>query len=206
MKNSTKIKLHIPERARNWRTDIALPSLALQHTWYEIKQKQEWSSMALVPVTDDVNTLNVAHGIGQMAVREPHDDIWVVNTSCSVGDPIIPNDDNAPNPSQQDNRFPYRYFDLNKLGIDQEKQIFTAQYMLDKLAERAENEVERMSFIFSVDSVINNTHPISLCRMVDVVILCIALGKTSLKSVQRTVEIIGKDRILGSIILRPSKS
>lgn len=201
MKSDTKIQVRTRGTPRKLHIDTALPPLALQHVWYEMKQQREWRSVALVPVTDDIKTLAVAHGLGLMAVREPHDVIWVVNASSGVYDPIRPADENAP--SQNNDAFPYKYVDLAELGINQEKQLVTAQYMLYKLAKEKH---AKMSFIFSVDAIVNKTHPIPLCRTVDAVILCIALGKSSSKNVRRTVEIIGRDRILGSIILRPGKN
>lgn len=200
MKTDTGIQIHESKTSRKLHIDSALPPLELQHVWYDIKQQRDWRSIVVLPVTDDIETLGVAHGLGLMAVREPHDLIWVVNASRRVHDPIHPADENAS--SQNNDAFPYRYVDLAELGINNEKQLLTAQYMLDKLTQEKH---AKMSFIFSVDAIVNNTHPIPLCRTVDAVILCIALGKTSTKNVRRTVEIIGKDRILGSIILRPGK-
>lgn len=194
------IKINQPGRqdgSKKLHLDAALPPLQIQHVWYEMKQKSEWHSIALVPVTDDISTLGVAHGIGLMAIREPHDAVWVVNASSGDVDHIRPAD---VNPSARTDRFPYKFVNLGELGITPEKQLFTAERMLEKFAEQ---QGANMRFIFAVDSIIERTYTIPLCRTVDTVILCLALGMTSFKAVTRTVEIIGRERIMGSIILAP---
>ena len=178
--------------------DAALPPLAMQHIWYEMARRREWTSLALVPTTDNISVLEFAHGIGLMAVREPHDLIWVVNASSKPNDQVTERDVNAP--GQEERGFPYKFVDLQSLGVTPEKQLITAEMMIDKYAE---NEDEQMRFIFAVNSVLDNTYPISLCRKVDAVILCISLGRTSFKDVRRTVEIIGEEQIMGSIVLKP---
>ena len=155
--------------------------------------------MALVPVAEGIQTLGVAHAVGLMAVREPHDLIWVVNASSNDGSLIQPTDVTA----REDDGFPYKYVNLAELAVTQEKRLFTAERMLDKVVDRTQSNAR---FIVSVDSIVSNTHPITLCRMVDVVILCVVLGKTTFRAVKRTVEIIGREKVLGSIILRPSSS
>ncbi len=180
--------------------DAALPSVELQHVWYEIKKRQGWASIALVPVDDEIQTLDIAHSLGLMAIRELHDVVWVVNAS-SARNNIKPSDVSAPG----DDRYPYNYKDLSDLGINKEKQLFTAEQILNRFAQQKDEEEDEgaaMSLIFSVDSILNNTHVIPLCRSVDGVILCIELGTTTIKSVRRTVEIIGNDSILGSIVLK----
>lgn len=180
-------------------TSSALPPLPLQLIWYEMKHLRKWRSMALVPVTNDIQTLGLAHGIGLMAVRELYDIVWVVNASSAKRDDAPPGFEHGFSPD--DNAFPYKYVDLTKLDIDGEKQLIAAKHMLEELSEQ---EHVKMSFIFTVDAITSNPHSIPLCHTVDAVILCMALEKTSFKIARRTMEIIGRDRILGSILLRPA--
>ncbi len=180
--------------------DAALPPLAVQHIWYEMVRRKKWASLALVPVTDDIDVLEFAHGIGLMAVREPHDLIWVVNASNRADNQVTEHDLSVH--GQEDSKFPYKFVDLPTLGVTTEKQLITAEWMLDKYSEN-ENQNQNMRFVFAVNSVINNTSPISLCRKVDAVILCVRLGRTTFKDVRRTVEIIGQEQVLGSIVFKP---
>jgi len=185
--------------SRKINLDAALPPLTLQHTWYEMKKHREWSSLAIVPVTETVETLRIAHGLGLMAIRDHLDNVWVVNASSVEGDLVKASDVAVPG----GNDFPYKFFDLSDLGINQERQLFTVARILEKVADQ---EHMNSRVIVAVDSIIQNTHPIALCRSVDAVILCITLGETTLKSVRRVVEIIGKEQIIGSIVLRPAAS
>lgn len=194
---TTKItKRNRYDQSQKLNLDAALPPLELQHVWYEMKKLPEWASVALVPVTDKMETLSIAHGLGLMAIREPHHTVWVVNASNASGNIVQPSDVNKPNEKD----FPYKFVNLADLGITKEKQLFTVERILEKLAEQ---EGVKMRFIVAVDSIIDNTHPIALCRSVDGVILCTALEKTTFKAVRRAVEIIGREKIIGSIVLRP---
>jgi hypothetical protein len=192
-----KISKESGQKKKLW-LDAALPPLPLQHVWYEMKQQREWKSIALLPITDDIKTLGVAHSMGLMAVREPHNAIWVVNATGES-----PNGESPPDIDEDDTKnpsFPYKFVDLTSLGVTREKQLFTAERLL---AEFSEEESESMRFIFAVDSVLQRTHAISLCRTVDAVILCVALGHTSFKEVRRTIEIVGTSRIMGTVVIKP---
>ena len=190
------VKRNRRDPSKKLNLDAALPPLALQHAWYEMKKLHEWTSVAIVPVVETEETLRIAHGLGLMAIREPHDIVWVVNASSTSGDLVKPTDVNTPEKKE----FPYKFVNLSELGINQEKQLFTAERILEKLSEQSDMN---MRFIVAVDSIIENTHPIALCRSVDAVILCITLEKTPFKSVKRVVEIIGGEKIMGSIVLHP---
>lgn len=179
--------------------NAALPPLSLQHTWYEMKKHREWTSLAILPVTETVETLRIAHGLGLMALRDHPDTVWVINASSVEGDLVKASDIAVPGETD----FPYKFLDLSDFGINQEKQLFTVARILEKVADQGHMNSR---LIITVDSIIHNTHPIALCRSVDAVILCITLGKTTLNSVRRVVEIIGKEQIIGSIVLHPATS
>ena len=42
-----------------------------------------------------------------------------------------------------------------------------------------------------------------IAKQTDAVLLCIALGETSFKSAEETIAAVGRDRVIGSIVLRP---
>ena len=55
--------------------------------------------------------------------------------------------------------------------------------------------------IVAMSSIRENVATVSFARAVDQVILCVALGSTSLDAIEDTVRWLGKDRFLGSILL-----
>jgi hypothetical protein len=56
--------------------------------------------------------------------------------------------------------------------------------------------------IFAARSIRENLATIPLARAVDGVILCASIGSTSIGLVEETIDQIGKDRFLGSILVR----
>jgi hypothetical protein len=53
--------------------------------------------------------------------------------------------------------------------------------------------------IVAIDSVVTNPTGIPVSLAADAVLMCVALGDSDFKSARRTVELIGKDRFLGSV-------
>lgn len=57
--------------------------------------------------------------------------------------------------------------------------------------------------VFAMKSIDENVATVRFAQAADCAILCVSLGETTLSSVRETVEQIGRDRFLGSIIVRP---
>ena len=62
-----------------------------------------------------------------------------------------------------------------------------------------------MRVILALRSANENPTAIPLARTADAVVLCIGLGTTAIKSAEKTIDEIGRDRVLGSIVLKPVK-
>lgn len=56
--------------------------------------------------------------------------------------------------------------------------------------------------VFATSSITENLATIPLARAADGVVLCVSIGATSLGSIEATIEQIGKERFLGSILLK----
>jgi hypothetical protein len=54
-------------------------------------------------------------------------------------------------------------------------------------------------------SVAENPAAVPIARASDALILCVALGKTDMKSAQRTIDAIGRERFLGSVLVEPEQ-
>jgi hypothetical protein len=55
-------------------------------------------------------------------------------------------------------------------------------------------------------SVTENPAAVPIARAADALILCVALGKTDMKSAHRTIDAIGRDRFLGTILVEAEYS
>lgn len=56
--------------------------------------------------------------------------------------------------------------------------------------------------IVAIDSVVTNPTGIPVSLAADAVLMCVALGQSDFKSARKTVELIGKDRFLGTVTLQ----
>jgi hypothetical protein len=57
--------------------------------------------------------------------------------------------------------------------------------------------------IVALGPVLESPASLALARAADAVVLCLVLGESSVSSAQQTIEEVGRDRFLGSVLLRP---
>jgi hypothetical protein len=60
--------------------------------------------------------------------------------------------------------------------------------------------------IIALRSIFENPTAIPIARQADAVALCITMGSTDFKSAEETIEEIGRERVLGTIVLREARS
>jgi hypothetical protein len=58
------------------------------------------------------------------------------------------------------------------------------------------------AMIIAIDAVVTNPLVLPVALAADAVLVCVALGETPLESARHTVELIGRDRVIGSVLLR----
>jgi hypothetical protein len=59
--------------------------------------------------------------------------------------------------------------------------------------------------IIAIDSVVSNPAGIAVAVAADAVLLCVELGRTAIESAQRTVELIGRERFIGCVVIKPTR-
>jgi hypothetical protein len=85
-------------------------------------------------------------------------------------------------------------FDFRDLGLR------LADYQMREVQAQVESGVRA---ILALRSTSENPTAIPLARLADAVVLCIDLAKTRIGAAERTIAEIGRDRVIGSIIVRP---
>jgi len=215
-KPSTKQKEQAPAAA-NQLVRVESGALALreaplpvQHAWYEVARDRKWSTVALVPSEDDVNVLNIAKGFGQMAAQEPGARVLVVNGSIRDCKPRTKgstpglNDVWASVARGADSMpLPYDLVDFSKLDAEQAgRALDYASELLEYMAKQGRIYT---TAIFALDPILTQARAIPLARSADKVCLCLSLGKTTLKKARRLTEIVGRERIMGVITVRPGE-
>lgn len=57
--------------------------------------------------------------------------------------------------------------------------------------------------VVALRSIFENPTATAVSRQTDAVLLCIALGETNLKAAEQSIAAVGRERVIGSILLRP---
>jgi hypothetical protein len=57
--------------------------------------------------------------------------------------------------------------------------------------------------IVALRSIFENPTASSIAKHADGVLLCVALGETSLREAEETIDAVGRERVIGSIVFRP---
>ena len=66
--------------------------------------------------------------------------------------------------------------------------------------ERLQAPANRPRFVLAVDSPLENPPAVVLLSACDVVVLCLERGRSRIPDGQRTVELIGRERIMGAVL------
>ncbi len=55
--------------------------------------------------------------------------------------------------------------------------------------------------LISIDSVIDEPLGVAVCQAADATVICVELGRSGLAAVRRSIELIGRDRIVGTFVI-----
>jgi hypothetical protein len=94
---------------------------------------------------------------------------------------------------------PLPLLSASNLTLDQVTQFIDTMKRLEK-ATNGQDQEHRA--IVVLESVITNPLGIAVALAVDAVLLVVELGKSDERSAQRTIELIGRDRFIGSVALK----
>jgi hypothetical protein len=79
--------------------------------------------------------------------------------------------------------------------------------LLEYEAQEMQSQVESGTrLVVALRSIFENPTAAPIAKQTDAVLLCIALGETNFKSAEETIAAVGRERVLGSIVLRPRVS
>ncbi|MCL2448512.1 MAG: hypothetical protein FWD17_06160 [Polyangiaceae bacterium] len=74
------------------------------------------------------------------------------------------------------------------------------EYQVQEMRDQID---EGTRLVVALRSIFENPTATPIAKQTDAVVLCIVLGDTNFKAAEETVATIGRDRVIGSIILRP---
>lgn len=189
------IARHMPSSKSYKNTSGDIPPLDIQHIWYKITKATDWNTVVLVPVSDDVFTVDLARGFGQMAAREPCSFVRVVNASLVYAEHTKTNADSPVTSGA------YEYFDIVKQIGEEADSVSVTQLTKELLSQfdksKRDGTLKDGKIFVSIDPLISHPDGIALCRAVDKLILCVKLGSTQFDALNKTIEMVGRQKILG---------
>jgi hypothetical protein len=76
--------------------------------------------------------------------------------------------------------------------------------LIDYQVEEMRAQVEAGTrLVVALQSIFENPTTAPVAKQTDAVVLCIAMGATRFKDAEETIAAVGRDRVIGSIVLRP---
>lgn len=95
----------------------------------------------------------------------------------------------------------YDYLDLSRFSPNVADAVLSVvPHLLDVLTMTGKRYT---TALYALDSVVWEPRAIALSRSVDRVVVCLKLGSTSFQAARRVAEILGPDRLAGSVLFRP---
>jgi hypothetical protein len=155
--------------------------LNIQRIWNELSCKNSWRTLALVPTSTRSNVSELACAMAQIAARDPKHAIVVINALekrlCQSSHVEVVN--------------------LCELSMAPEE---IAYNYLPRLLDEIGNEGKKIILVF--DDLVEHPYFVPIVRTLDASIVCVHLGDSLFARSKKTVEMIGRNRIIGCITFR----
>ena len=158
----------------------ALPSRDLQELWFATRRR-DWRTLVVVPGSPGcTSTLAIAKALGEVGGFIRMSPVRVINAEG---------------------------MDLSKIATlvtDMTGTANSAVWTMNSPANPGggwESQGRNEATIVALDSVVVNPLVLPVALAADAVLLCVEVGKTALAAAKHTVELIGRERIIGSVVI-----
>ncbi len=198
LREQGKDRAPVPEHAK------APPPIELQHIWFDIRRDHSWKTLALVSTDPQTQTLPIAHIFARMASLDPLSEVLVVDATR-----VTPSTERRDikgamlNAMKQEPGERYDVLDASGIGMnDNELAHLYVPQLLDFIAS---GSGRHNTVILALGSILDHATVIPIARAVEWVVLCVGLNQSHTYDVKRAVKVIGNERVLGSIAVRPTE-
>lgn len=170
----------------------ALPSRDFQELWFATRRR-EWQSLVIVPSSPGSSVLHVAQALGEVGGAIRMSPVKVVNAEGMDLD-----------------RIAVLVMDMSgEVTAEAHPEVKSSVWTSGSSGGSAGWDVpttraappERATII-AIDAVAENPLILPVALAADAVLLCVEIGRTRLEDARHTVELIGRDRIIGTVLLR----
>jgi hypothetical protein len=165
-----------------------LPSRELQELWFATRRK-DWKSLVVVPAAPGLSAFPIAKALGEIGGVIRMSPVQVVNAE-GLDLPSIATL-------------------VQDFSGDQQRgsgSVWTSSAPGNNGPQGAETfsvlKQER-AFIVAIEPVVTNPLALPLALAADAVLLCLELGVTDMEAARHTIDLVGRDRLVGSVLLSP---
>jgi hypothetical protein len=169
------------------RPSTGLPSRELQELWFATRRR-DWKSLVVVPAAPGLSAFPIAKALGEIGGIIRMSPVQVVNAegldlpSIAM---LVQEFSNEPRHSGS---------------------VWTSGAPGNNGPQGAEpfsNNKQERAFIVAIEPVVTNPLALPLALAADAVLICLELGVTQLAAAQHTIHLVGRDRLVGSVLLSP---
>lgn len=174
------------------------PNVAVQRLWFSLTRDSRWRSLLVLPVGPEISAQRMALGLTKMACYEAPGRVLLVDARLSV---------ESAGPSAVDGEpWPVVHhlpsFDVVKLSALPPGHLDELLRRSDEWLAALDNLGVHRRRILVVDTILEETRTIPLCRMSDRVLLLVKLGHSLGDDAKRIIDLLGRERIAGVAALR----
>jgi hypothetical protein len=152
----------------------SLPSRELQELWFATRRR-DWRSLVLVPASPGRSALPVAQALGNVGGLIRMGPVQVINAEGVELDRVA------------------------NIVMDMGEPLASQPAGRDSALVRAPPQ---RATIVVVEPVVTNPLVLPIALAADAVLLCIYPGETDLDGARHTIELIGREHIIGSVLIR----
>ena len=160
------------------------PSRDLQELWFATRRR-EWKSLCILPAAPGESTLAIAEAlanVGRIIRRTPPRVVRAEKLELSdIAQLVMEMTEEVPAPSP-----------ASTVWTSSSPRALAPSLPISQDAP----------VIIAIESVVSNPLMLPVALAADCVLLCIHLGKTDLPSARHTIAMIGRDRLIGAVLVR----
>ena len=161
-----------------------LPSKDVQELWFATRRR-EWRSLCIMPASPGESVLGIAQALAEVGQITRRISIRIINAEgmdlAAIADLVTTMADDAPAPMPSSTAWTSSPARLSAMG---------------PITHSA-------PAIIAIESVISNPLILPVALAADAVLLAVTLERSELASARHSIELIGRDRLIGTVLIRP---
>jgi hypothetical protein len=172
----------------------ALPSRDFQELWFATRRRK-WRSLVVAPASPGSSVLHIAQALAEVGSAIRMSPVQLINAEGMDLDRIARLVQDISGEAKAEVK-----------GEPQPPPVWTSGPAGASAAGKdvaARSGPAERATIIAIEAVAQNPLLLPLALAADAVLLCLEIGRTKLDDAHHAVELIGRDRIIGTVLLRP---